>query len=55
MREIHAPPVASPARRRACARWVLEMSIDMTSDLHEHLDQLIAYARMNGVKPPWSK
>jgi len=22
---------------------------------HEHLGQLIAYARMNGVTPPWSK
>lgn len=22
--------------------------------LHEHLGQLIAYARSNGVKPPWS-
>jgi uncharacterized damage-inducible protein DinB len=34
---------------------VIEMSFGMTSDLHEHLGQLIAYARMNGVKPPWSK
>jgi uncharacterized damage-inducible protein DinB len=34
---------------------VVEMSFDMTDDLHEHLGQLIAYARMNGVKPPWSK
>lgn len=24
-------------------------------DLHEHLGQLIAYARANGVKPPWTK
>ena len=23
--------------------------------LHEHLGQLIAYARMNNVTPPWSK
>jgi uncharacterized damage-inducible protein DinB len=23
--------------------------------LHEHLGQSIAYARMNGVTPPWSK
>ena len=36
-------------------RQVIEMSFDMTDDLHEHLGQLIAYARMNGVKPPWSK
>ena len=34
---------------------VIQMSFDMTDDLHEHLGQLIAYARMNGVKPPWSK
>lgn len=27
----------------------------MVSDQHEHLGQLIAYARMNGVVPPWSK
>jgi hypothetical protein len=31
-------------------RWFL-----MSGDLHEHLGQLIAYARMNGIKPPWSK
>ena len=36
-------------------RQVIEMSVDMISDLHEHLGQLIAYARMNGVEPPWSK
>ena len=24
-------------------------------DLHEHLGQLIAYARMNKIVPPWSK
>jgi uncharacterized damage-inducible protein DinB len=34
---------------------LIEMSFDMTDDLHEHLGQLIAYARMNGVKPPWTK
>ena len=26
-----------------------------TTHLHEHLGQLIAYARVNGVKPPWSQ
>ena len=30
--------------------WILT-----TTHLHEHLGQSIAYARMNGVKPPWSK
>jgi hypothetical protein len=32
-----------------------QVAIDFTADLHEHLGQLIAYARSNGVKPPWSK
>ena len=27
----------------------------MSGDLHEHLGQLISYARSVGVKPPWSK
>ena len=27
----------------------------MSGDLHEHLGQLIAYARSVGVKPPWSR
>lgn len=27
----------------------------MISDQHEHLGQLIAYARVNGIVPPWSK
>ena len=26
----------------------------MTSHLHEHLGQSVAYARANGVVPPWS-
>lgn len=30
--------------------WVLT-----TTHLHEHLGQLIAYARSNGVVPPWSQ
>ena len=34
---------------------VIQMTLGMTDDLHEHLGQLIAYARMNGVTPPWSK
>jgi len=34
---------------------VIETTLGMTDDMHEHLGQLIAYARMNGIKPPWSK
>ena len=32
-----------------------QAALVMAGDLHEHLGQLIAYARMNGVKPPWTK
>lgn len=34
---------------------IIEMSFGMGGDLHEHLGQLIAYARTNGITPPWSK
>jgi hypothetical protein len=34
---------------------VVETTLIMSGDLHEHLGQLIAYARMNGIAPPWSK
>jgi hypothetical protein len=34
---------------------IFRTSLIMTADLHEHLGQLISYARMNGIKPPWSK
>jgi uncharacterized damage-inducible protein DinB len=34
---------------------IIETSFGMAGDLHEHLGQLIAYARMNGIKPPWTK
>jgi uncharacterized damage-inducible protein DinB len=34
---------------------IIETSFGMGGDLHEHLGQLIAYARENGIKPPWSK
>ena len=29
--------------------------VGLISHLHEHLGQLIAYSRMNGVVPPWSQ
>ena len=37
--------------RQTTGRGVL---ITMMNHLHEHLGQSIAYARMNGVVPPWS-
>lgn len=38
--------------RPATHRYVF---ITMLNHLHEHLGQSIAYARMNGVAPPWSR
>ena len=35
-------------------RTIAETSLIMSADLHEHMGQLIAYARMTGVKPPRS-
>jgi hypothetical protein len=29
--------------------------IAIGGDLHEHLGQMIAYARINHIVPPWSK
>ena len=39
-----------PAERNAA-----ELVIAVTGDMHEHLGQMIAYARMNRIVPPWSK
>jgi uncharacterized damage-inducible protein DinB len=32
-----------------------QLALLTVNHLHEHLGQMIAYARMNGVKPPWSR
>jgi uncharacterized damage-inducible protein DinB len=34
---------------------IARAAIRVTGDQHEHVGQLIAYARSLGVKPPWSK
>jgi hypothetical protein len=31
------------------------MVLLVAGDMHEHLGQLIAYARMNQIVPPWSR
>ena len=33
---------------------IRNFTVSMIAHLHEHLGQAIAYARMNGVVPPWS-
>ena len=36
-------------------RSSLDIALLVGGDIHEHLGQLIAYARMNHIVPPWSK
>lgn len=36
-------------------RTYREIGFLMAGHCHEHLGQLIAYARMNGITPPWSR
>jgi hypothetical protein len=45
------------ARRNALGqqRSTANIALTIGGDLHEHLGQLIAYARMNHIVPPWSK
>jgi hypothetical protein len=33
----------------------IDIALLVGGDMHEHLGQLIAYARMNQIVPPWSK
>ena len=49
---LAAAPNTSPF---GADRTVIETSFAVVDDLHEHLGQLIAYSRMIGVTPPWSK
>ncbi len=52
-----ADPATLTGKRRMMGRElsVAEVVIFIGGDLHEHLGQLIAYARTNRVVPPWSK
>ena len=36
-------------------RSTTDVVVLVGGDMHEHLGQLIAYARMNQIVPPWSK
>lgn len=38
---------------RTVARWAV--LVQLVAHMNEHLGQSIAYARMNGVVPPWSR
>jgi hypothetical protein len=50
-------PATLMAKRRVMGQEMGVSSIVLAigGDLHEHLGQMIAYARMNHIVPPWSK
>jgi DinB family protein len=52
-----ADPSTLIAKRRVMGqdRSVVEIALAIGGDMHEHLGQLIAYARTNHIVPPWSK
>ena len=57
-RELEAlDPSALTARRKVMGRDMsaLDAAFAIGGDMHEHLGQLIAYARTNHIVPPWSK
>ncbi len=48
--DLMKPVTMFGMKSTAQGMWILT-----ATHLHEHLGQLIAYARSNGVTPPWSK
>ncbi|HZR23351.1 MAG TPA: DinB family protein [Vicinamibacterales bacterium] len=50
-------PATLTGKRKMMGRdlSVIDTALFIGGDLHEHLGQLIAYARMNHIVPPWSK
>jgi uncharacterized damage-inducible protein DinB len=50
-----ADPATLTGKYKPWGTTVDAAAFGMSGDLHEHMGQLIAYARSVGVKPPWSK
>jgi hypothetical protein len=50
-------PAAMTGKRKVMGRDMSasQAALAIDGDLHEHLGQLIAYARTNRIVPPWSK
>ena len=56
--EIEAVDPATLVSARALfgrERSTPELALFVAGDMHEHLGQLIAYARTNQIVPPWSR
>jgi hypothetical protein len=57
-KEIEAiDPATLTGKRKAgnSERTAAESVLAVTGDMHEHLGQMIAYARTNRIVPPWSQ
>jgi hypothetical protein len=52
-----ADPATLTGRRQVMGQsaTAIDAALGIGGDLHEHLGQMIAYARMNHIVPPWSK
>jgi hypothetical protein len=52
-----ADPASLTGKRNVMGqqRSSVDAALMIGGDLHEHLGQMIAYARMNKIVPPWSK
>lgn len=51
---LEAPDLERPTRMFGQSTNYQNVYLFGVSHVHEHLGQLIAYARMNGIAPPWS-
>jgi uncharacterized damage-inducible protein DinB len=47
------PESATKQYGRAVPQW--SVLLQLVSHMNEHLGQSVAYARMNGIVPPWSR
>ena len=54
---VAADPATLTGRRQVMGQsaTAIDAALGIGGDLHEHLGQMIAYARMNHIVPPWSK
>jgi hypothetical protein len=52
-----ADPATLTGKRKVMGKDMstVDITLAIGGDLHEHLGQMIAYARMNHIVPPWSK
>jgi len=53
VRALQDPSRATTQYGRAVPQW--SVLLQLVTHMNEHLGQSIAYARMNGITPPWSR